>query len=339
MGNQTSDPIKPWFVAAEELGEFIGIRFGRVTGPGEAEWTFLRHTDFDGIGGLADILRRRGASIPRLPQIKHHSRKSWTALLRSTPKYLSPRCRLQWDLLEGPSRSSTKSDSPPAVSWHVFDENSTVQIRRASRKLGITVNSFLLKHLTKTVRPLLKDQSATVPWMIPVNLRGGVVRAKDTENHSSYVAVNVQSFDTVHDVHRGVYRALARGEHWANWMAYGSGTLLTAGLRRYMISIERCMSQWNIGSFSNLGEWDSEKRITGSCCEGPWLFAPPVLRCQVVGAGCVTFQNRLSLTIHLHPELTVNPSVPKAWIQRWVREIETDLVSTSTEALAIPWVA
>src|ERR1043166_6543225 len=26
----TTDPIAPWFIAAEELGEFIGIRFGRV---------------------------------------------------------------------------------------------------------------------------------------------------------------------------------------------------------------------------------------------------------------------------------------------------------------------
>lgn len=51
----TSDPISPWFVAAEQLGEFIGIRFGRVPpGQAEPEWFFLRHTDFDGIGGLAE---------------------------------------------------------------------------------------------------------------------------------------------------------------------------------------------------------------------------------------------------------------------------------------------
>jgi hypothetical protein len=49
-----SDPISPWFIAAEQLGEFIGIRFGRVPpGQTEPEWFFLRHTDFDGIGGLA----------------------------------------------------------------------------------------------------------------------------------------------------------------------------------------------------------------------------------------------------------------------------------------------
>lgn len=338
MDRKSTDPIRPWFDAAEDLGEYIGIRFGRARS-GEVEWTFLPHTDFDGIGGLAKLLRERGAVLPRLPQIKHHSRKSWTALVRSTPQYLSPRRRLQWDLLDGPTRVSTKLDPPSAVAWHAFDEGTTIQIRRVCRKAGLTVNSFLLKHLTKSVRPFLKDQSATVPWMVPVNLRGGVTRDRDTENHSSYVAVRVRSFDTALDVHRAIYHALARGEHWANWMAYGSGALLTAGLRRYMISIDRCMSQWNLGSFSNLGDWDSEKRITSPACEGPWLFAPPVLRCQLVGAGCVTFQNRMTLTIQMHPELTVNSTVPKDWVHGWVKEIETDLLSMVAEPAAIPWVA
>jgi hypothetical protein len=339
MGKKPSDPIRPWFNAAEDLGEYIGIRFGRFVGGNDVEWTFLPHTDYDGIGGLADLLRRGGASLPRLPQIKHYSHKSWTALVRSVPKFVSPRRKLQWDLLDGPTERSTKTTPPTAVAWHVFDESTTVQIRRVCRKSSLTVNSFLLKHLTKAARPLLKDQSATVPWMIPVNLRGGVTRERDVENHSSYVGVRVNSYDSVFDVHRSIYRALGRGEHWANWMAYQSGMFLTAGMKRYMISIERCMSQWNLGSFSNLGDWDSEKRISTRACEGPWLFAPPVLRCQLVGAGCVTFQNRLSLTIHMHPELTVNSAVPRAWVQGWVKEIETDLSSAVGDALAIPGVA
>src|ERR1043166_7061003 len=83
----TTDPIAPWFIAAEELGEFIGIRFGRVPPEGtEPEWMFLRHTDFDGIGGLAELLRRRGAHLPRLPQIKHPSPPSWLSLRRVPPK-------------------------------------------------------------------------------------------------------------------------------------------------------------------------------------------------------------------------------------------------------------
>lgn len=335
MPKQASDPIAPWFVAAEELGEYIGIRFGRVPpGKTDPEWIFLRHIDFDGIGGFAEILRRRGAQLERLSQIKHPVPPSKLSLLKLMPKYLKPRRKIDWEPMEGERRPSTKTEPPVAVAWHVFDDNTTTQIRRVCRKAGVTVNSFLLKHLTKAIRPFLKDQSAIVPWMIPVNLRGKVVRDRDTANFSSYVGVSVKSYETVHDVHQNIYAALETGEHWANWHAYQLGRLSTNGVRKYLIATDKAMSQWNLGSFSNLGDWDPEKTITQEDCLGGWLFTPPVLRCQLVGAGCVTFQNRLSLTIQVHPELTINPEIPKAWVENWVKEIQIDLASLLSPSAA-----
>ncbi len=112
-------------------------------------------------------------------------------------------------------------------------------------------------------------------------------------------------------------------------------------MKKFMVKNDLAMSQWNLGSFSNLGDWDAEKNFANTGCAGSWLFAPPVLRCQLVGAGCVTFQNRLSLTIQAHPDLTTSPSVPKAWLQNWIKEIEMDLASMldlhgTTEALPLP---
>ena len=269
MRNQTDDSIVRWFLAAEELGEFIGIRFGQLPRESqEPQWIFLRHAHFDGIGGLADILRRRGANLARLPQIKHPSRPSWLPLLRTLPRFLSPRHRIKWRQLDGASSVSTSATPPAAVATHAFDELATTRIRRVCRKAGVTVNSFLVKHLTKAIRPFLEDQSSIVPWMIPVNLRGKVDRARDTVNHTSYVGIKVRSYETVRDVHQSIYHALARGEHWANWYSYRSSFWLTPGMRRYLITTERCMSQWNLGSFSNLGDWDPEKRIGQADCAG-----------------------------------------------------------------------
>lgn len=196
------------------------------------------------------------------------------------------------------------------------------------------MNSFLLKHLTKAIRPFLNDQSSVLPWMVPVNLRGRVTQPQDVGNHSSYVSVKVRSYETVYDVHRSIYSALAAGEHWANWDAYKSGNLLPAGLRRLLLRLDRATAQWNIGGFSNLGVWDPEKEIQAADCLGGWLFAPPVLRCQMLGAGCVTFQNRLSLLIQAHPELTTSSAAPRAWMQNWVREIEIDLDSVLAEPMS-----
>jgi NRPS condensation-like uncharacterized protein len=326
MSKKAYDPISPWFIAAEALGEFIGIRFGRIApGKGEPEWIFFRHADFDGIGGFAEILREKGVPLGQLPQIKHSVAPSLLPLVRIMPKFLLPHQRVKWKPLERDGTTSSHSEPPPAVAWHVFDEATTLRVRQFCRHAGVTVNSFLLKHLTKAIRPHLENQSSKVPWMIPVNLRGPVVRDRDTANYSSYVSVKVQPDETVQDVHRNIYAALERKEHWANWHAYELGRFTTHGMRKFLIAKELATSQWNLGGFSNLGDWDPEKKITRPACLGDWLFCPPVLRFQRIGAGCVTFQNRLSLLIQAHPELTTNSAIPRTWIQNWIKEIVMDL--------------
>jgi len=190
MPFKTEDAIRRWFSAAEELGEYIGIRFGYIPPSGrEPEWTFLPHSHFDGIGGLAELLRRRDAELARLPQIKHPAPPSLFPLLRMLPRYLTPRHRLKWVTLEGQPEPSSSTRPPPACAWQVFDERTTMRVRRVCRNESVTVNSFLLKHLTKASRPSLQDQSALVPWVIPVNLRGKGIRPRDLENHSSYVCL------------------------------------------------------------------------------------------------------------------------------------------------------
>ncbi len=329
MTGRKTDPIASWFEAAEDLGEFIGIRFGRIApGASDPEWIFLRHTDFDGVGGFAEILRRRGAVLDRLPQINHPVSPSWSSVLRALPKYVSPRRRVLWRSQPGATASYKSQDPPKAVGWHVFDEAATTQIRHVCRKSGFTVNSFLLKHLTKAIRPFLQDQSAVVPWMVPINIRGKVDRGRETDVHTSYVGVKIRSYETIHDIHRNIYAALHVGEHWANWQMYLLGRFIPASVQRWLVASELGTSQWNIGGFSNLGDWDPDKQITQPDCLGNWLFCPLAFRCLSLAAGCVTFQNQLSLMIQAHPTVTTDSAVPRSWVQNWVKEIEIDLASS-----------
>jgi len=335
MSKTAYDPIAPWFVAAEALGEFIGIRFGQIA-PGKTapEWTFLRHAEFDGIGGLADILRRRGATVEALPQIKHSGEPSLMPLLKMTPKFLKVRHRLKWEAVELNGTAEMAAQPAPAVAWHVFDEEMTAAVRQGCRRDGVTVNTFLLKHLTGAIRPFLADKSASVPWMIPVNLRGKVVRDRDTANFSSYISVKVGPEEAAQSIHRNIHAALERQDHWANWFAYDLGRFTTHGIRKFLIKYELATAEWNLGGFSNLGEWDPGKKIRQPDCLGDWLFCPPVLRFQRIGAGCMTFQNRLSLLMQAHPELTTDPAVPKAWIRNWVEEIKRALAAGASKPAA-----
>jgi hypothetical protein len=312
--------VRPWFEAAEALGEFIGIRYGQLApGATEPSWHFYAHADFDGIGAFADLLRRRGADIKHLPQIKYYPAYSALgAALKHWPPYLLPRRSIAWRHLERDGSTSTATEPPESVAWHVFDEEVTQRIRLESRKNGYTVNSLLLKALTDAIRPSLARPESPVPWMVPVNMRGGVNQYRDTDNHTSYVAIRVRAGQSAFDMHHRILKALSRGEHWGNWHAFKLARCLTRSIRVELVRRGLCLSQWSLGAFSNLGEWDPDHRISDARAIGDWLFSPPTLRSQMVAAGCVTFQGRLSLTLQTHPELTTSQSTVRSWMDHWV---------------------
>ncbi len=322
--------IRQWFQAAEVLGDFIGIRFGYLPrSTSEPQWIFYPHTDYDGIGAFADILRRQGAELKQLPQIKYYPAYSAiVAALKHWPRYALPRRQLSWLPLDRDGSTSNPQRPPKAVAWHVFDEETSLQIRLESRKSGVTVNTLLLKSLTEALRPYFEPTQGGMPWMLPVNMRGGVNQFRDTDNHTSYVAIRVLPGEPALNIHHRILKALSRGEHWGNWHACRLGRCITGRARIYLVSRGLCLSQWSVGAFSNLGEWDPDKRISATGAIGDWLFCPPALRTQMVGAGCITYQGRLSLTIQAHPELTTSISVVRRWIQKWVSEI-SEAISSS----------
>lgn len=221
------------------------------------------------------------------------------------------------------------------MAWHAFDESTTSQMREVCSRAGVSVNPFLLKKLTQTILPYLEESSPAVPWMIPVNMRGRVTCDPETANHTSYVSVKVRPNDSVRDVHQSICSALEREEHCTNWFGFELGRYTTHRMRRFLYRNELVTTQWNLGVFSNLGVWDPEKKITQPDCLGAWLATSPVLRCQLIGVVCFTFQNRLSMTLSIHPELTTDPAVATAWMRDWVKAIEIDLDSGLTEAAAV----
>ncbi len=317
------NPIRPWFQASVDLGDHIGIRFGHVPpGAREPRWLYYSHADYDGIGGFAEILRDRGYDPGPLPTIPHESPRSWGPFLRSAPQFLAPRQRVAWKKNFGPP-SIPRHDLPPeAVAWHVFDEQTTERITAASKEASCTVNSFLMSRLAEAVFPDVAEETKSMGWMVPVNLRGKVSRGRDSENHVSFVRIALERGDSPQKVHRKIYRELGRGEHWANWNAYIATRFLPLWAKRAMIRADRATSQFTIGVFSNLGRWSGDSRPD---LKGDWLFAPPAIRFFRIAAGCVTWQGRLSLCIHLHPHISSDSADARSWMESWKAGIEREL--------------
>ncbi len=286
----------------------MGIRYGRVPqGSNEVEWHFVSHIDCDGIGGLGRLLRERGIGMAKLPETKHPCRgviaPLWN-LWRDSRKEVKCAVRADWLSLGRGTRI------PEAVAWHLFTVEETLEVVNRCRRTGLTVNSFLLKHLDHAVRPGIGKPEARLRWLIPVNLRGDIHYDDDTANHVSCVETCIAPDDSIEAIQADILRRLKRGEHRANHLLFMVGGLLSHEVKVDLLRRERAKRKGNIGSFSNLGVWEA----SGSCGDG-WVFCPPVVSGQLLGAGCVTFQGRLGMAIQSHSS---SPAVVEGWMTRWL---------------------
>lgn len=292
----------------------MGIRYGRVPeGRGEVEWHFVSHIECDGIGGFARLLRERGVETGKLPETKHRCRlvlvplwKLWRECRRQG------KCAVRSDWLVPDQGAARISE---ALAWHLFTVEETRGIMERCRERGVTVNSFLLKHLDQAVRPQVIRQEATIPWIVPVNLRRNIRKADDTANHVSCVEVRIAPDETVEAIHSQILRRLKRGEHRANQILMFLGGFLNHAQKVGFLMKDRIQEAGSIGSFSNLGVWD----VGGNSKTGDaWLFCPPVVTGQLLGAGCVTFHGRLGITVQGSPTLSSTPEVATQWMGRWL---------------------
>ena len=308
-----------WFAATEALGDFMGIRYGRIPhGSSEVEWVYVSHVECDGVGGFARLLRQHGAVLERLPSNKNIHRgiigPIWRLWKNSRQ---APPCARRSDWLRG---QKPQSGPPQDFAWHLFNEQETNLLIEACRRQQVTVNSLLLKHLDASVRLELELGNARLPWMVPINLRSEDSVADDTVNQVSCVDVIIAPEDSVIGVHQQILKRLADGEHRANFLMMQLGKVLSHERKKRILARNRSKPAGNIGAFSNLGSWDPQKQIES---KDAWLFCPPLATGQRLAAGCVTFQNRLSLMLQAHPDPSGLPELTKCWMDRWVASIRS----------------
>jgi hypothetical protein len=313
LSTHANNAASQWFKATEALGDFMGIRYGRIPrGSGEPDWFHVPHVECDGVGGFARLLRQQGATIHHLPSGKnpcHGIIGPLWKLWRNSRQ--APPCAQRGDWLRG---QEPQSGAPADLAWHLFSEQETRRLLDACRSQQVTVNSLLLRQLDASVRPELGLNEARLPWMVPINLRGLEKSADDTANHVSCVDVLIAPDDSVNEVHQQILTRLAEGEHRANFLLMELGKFLSHERKVRYLAHNRAKPAGNIGVFSNLGSWDPQKQIDS---DDAWLFCPPLATDQRLAAGCVTFQNRLGLMLQAHPDPSGLQELTRCWMDRW----------------------
>lgn len=303
----------------ERNREIAGIRFGRLDpGATEPRWELLPHSRYDGIGGLAALLRRDGF-VPRdyaVPLGRERRPPSASVRMLALRAYLTNRSASPW--IWPPLRPAPSDGRPsPNVGWTVFEPEETAVLRAAAKRRRVSVNSWLLSRLTRLVEERRRVRAPGLGWILAVNLRGAVALERATANHAAALPLNLPRGAGAQATHALVEDALRRRLHWGAWdMARACGRLL--GPRAIEATYEQGWSlpwQW-VGMFSNLGE------LRGGGPAGvSWLFAPPVCRGLPFAAGCVTWNGRLSLVAQLDFRIPPKIEPAQAWIDAWREQL------------------
>lgn len=297
-----------WFRASEAIGDIMEIRYGRITN-GDVQWFNISHCECDGIGGFASLLREQGKAIPKLPESLHPCRGIFLPLWNLLRNRDNVDLAMRSDWLPA---SPTDKNTAEEIAWHLFTKDETQSILKNCRSQNVTVNSQLLHCLDQSTRSEISRPEKKITWVVPVNLRSDIRYADDTQNHVSCVEVYIAATDTPQSIQHQIHLRLKRGEHRANFLLLTIGGILSHQAKINFLTKDRAKPAGNIGSFSNLGVWNLDKKITD---EDGWIFCPPIVTGQRLGAGCVTFNGRLGIA--------TQGNSPSERMRRWVENIQS----------------
>jgi hypothetical protein len=302
-----------WFDALERMGESFLIRLGRYRpGMRQPDWFFLPHQDFDGLGGLAHLLRTKERTELAIPQLAPTDRPSalakWMSALRLLCRRpVRPR---SWQPTAAKSSASTEA----AFAWTLFSAADTLSLRAIARSRGVSLNAWLLWALAESCLGRLAPGREGAAWIVPVNMRGAVPGERDTANLASILDVAFQLPASPSVVDAALRKERSTHAHFGAWQLLKMVGDFPPGVRQAIVRREAKVPKH--GSFSNLGQLEPLHRTDSNVAEW-WMVFNPVIRSRPVGMACLTWQGRMAVTLQLHPALNCTEREALDWLATW----------------------
>lgn len=310
------EPAVAGFLAAEELGEVMLMRYGRLRTPeSEPEWDYVPHVLFDGLGGFAHMLKVHEGYTLALPPARRMEAPPlgvrWKAMQAALAREkLSPtRKVVPWKRYD----RSIVAGIPKAIGWAVLTPEES---KRLAKRAATSMNSRLLWALDRAVSELLAEPHATRLWLMPVNMRGATEASLTMVNAVSAIPIAFDEGAAPEAVHAAIKEMFQAHAQWGNWdlsmlRAKFGYAAIRAALHAYYA---RPRHAW-MGTFSNLGDLSDPKH------EAKYTFIgvpPPSVSHPLTGA-IMGWGGRITLTVQAHPVLDASAEDAMRWAATWKR--------------------
>ena len=147
-----------------------------------------------------------------------------------------------------------------------------------------------------------------------MNMRGAARNGEESANHSSSIWVDLDLAPDARALQKQIRTRFDECVHWGCWyVTQNIGRLIGEnGMRKVLRKLEKIEDHW-VGFFTNAGSW----RI--GC--GPIIGIAPAAPAAPFAAACLEVDGHLSLSIQVHPFLSVDQGQVNSWLARWCQEI------------------
>jgi hypothetical protein len=298
------------YLAAQQ--ECMDSLYGWQPSPSsEPIWMTVNHTEADGLLGFRQILQQLGVQAKRVQRRTRNVPFAYNLPSSSTLQWLLRHLMnggSQWRAFDVDYRPEPDGSALPQTrAFRIFSQDETLRFRRMALRLGVSLNTYLLHTLHQSISSELLPGENPATWMVPVDVRP---LARHASNAISCVLATIEPGDSVLRLHRQIRDNLHGGQHVAIWklLSYWDQVQILSSIGFNPSPPELA------GIFSNLGEWTSD-HPNGI---GGWLTCPPVTRFMPLGAGAVTWQGRLGLTMQTHPALRSDQADVESWMAAWI---------------------
>ena len=310
------EPAVAGFLIAEELGEVMLMRFGRLRDPdAEPEWDYIPHVLLDGLGGFAHMLRTYEGHELKVSSSREVSPPSLKKKLSAVADALarekkSPtRPPVPWKRYE----RSVIAGIPKAVGWAVLTEEESA---RVTRRHTTSMNSRVLWAFDRAVAPLLAGPHPPRLWLMPVNMRGATGAADRMTNPVCAMPIEFSEGSSPEEVHAAVKEKFERGAHWGTWYLGRARHLLGASAMRTAMRAyyARPRHAW-MGTFSNLGDCS----VPGRKPNYLYIGVPPATLIYPITGAVMGWGGRLTLTLQAHASIATDPAEAMSMAAEWKR--------------------
>ncbi len=317
------------FDVAEALGEWMNCLYIKEDNQGQIHYDFIQHRVADGVSGVTLLLQKEGHQVLNQPGLKKGTPPNFFKKLVALKKYISltKKVPINWK-----KQRIDITGIPETYAIIALSEKETLALHDKVKSEKISLNSYILWALDKTVAENLLTKESARKWIAPLNMRPKDSKKLIMGNDSASIITNVLPSD--HPLngrwfHNQVSSYLKDGTHW--------GSQVYSNMAKYIgfkgtLKVAKGIKEVGTGVFSNLGAWPHQGVILDKDSDNIIWRNVLVPTTQILPVGGATWQwkDRLALSLQLHPSLNLPSTECEVLLNEWIKNLGAFITSKAT---------